>query len=231
MRRPLLVIFPFKDQDPAVVEAFALPVISGRHRREKGGSEDRQAAYFAGRASLAAGLRHLNLKAQVEPDPDFGFLKVSEGPSNLYVNVSHTRKIAVGVVARVPIGVDVEAIDRRVGRVMERVSAPSEFRYHVPTPLSAEGGEVPQNVALWSAKESFSKALGLGIKFGMQALEISFEGAPPYAAKTELHGPLAVTTPAIHLLRHGEFVISVCTERALLEGGVEILFMGGLPAQ
>lgn len=229
MSRPLLVVLPFASIPVEALETMAAEVVLPEDRRKKGKSEERWQAYCAGRSALAVAFRERKLgRLKVSPDPDFGFLSVKDRP-DLFVNISHTEKIAVGVLSQRPIGVDVENVNRSVEIALKRAAAPAEAVYRSGRALNVEGGEVPDAVALWSAKEAFSKALGLGIKFGLHDLRVELTGKMPFVGKTPLRGPLTVGDPAVHILRFSDYVISVCGEALDLRDGVELRVCHDLP--
>ncbi len=96
---------------------------------------------------------------------------LDEGTSSpLAFNLSHTRGcVAVAVTTGLPVGIDVEALDRRpdVDAVAERFFAPDEARWLG----RASGTERHERFfRLWTLKEAYLKATGEGIARSLQAI-------------------------------------------------------------
>jgi len=203
-------------------------------------NEARNRAFHAGRAAVAELFRALQIEAWVEPNPFFGYLNAvcADGTSfpNLFVNISHTEQVAVAAASPYPIGVDIESIYRDASRAVRRVSTDEELQVALGARLEAGGEPLPGEVALWSAKEAVSKAVGLGIKFGMQDFVIDFgTGSKPNSAfpvRLLRQGPLNLVSPAVALTRFEHFLIAVCTEEPVLRRGVGEVPLGtpGKPA-
>ena len=136
--------------------------------------------------------------------------------------------LAVGVIARSPVGIDVESVSRDATKVMERVCSPAE-RTFLEKKYSILGNLVPAPVILWSGKEAFSKAVGLGMKFGLAHFEIDLSSLKNEiaSAKTDLVGPLSVENSAIAYHVHNNFLISVCSSRPEFSSGIEWRILGG----
>lgn len=180
----------------------------GKHRK----SQERQRAFLAGRIAAGKCLAAMGQIGYIEPDPHWGFLRFySQDTRSIYVNVSHTQSVAAAAVANWPVGIDVERLDRDATRVFKRITSEREQARGLSN-LNLDGESIPVELAYWSAKESFSKALGLGIKFGMRDLEIDFSGPGPYKASTRLSGPLSLIEPRVMLVRHENYLISLCSE-------------------
>lgn len=220
MSFPLHVVhFSFRDYEESELERLARPVIARGRERKLGQSESRRRSYFAGRVAVAAALRAVGFAdAQIAPDPEFGFLTVVGKEKEVFVNLSHSGDFAVAAVGPAPIGIDVERGDRVVERALRRVAVESEWalirRY--PT-LLGDGGSIASDLALWCGKEACSKAVGLGIKFGMQAFEIAFSTAPPLEVAIHLSGPLELAQPGLRYAWVQGHVIAICTEMTLLQ--------------
>jgi phosphopantetheinyl transferase len=84
-----------------------------------------------------------------------------------------------------------------------------------------EDSRLRPSLLLWTAKEAFSKALGLGMQAGMSRLEIDLEGPPPYRARTEVKGRFDLRDPLIHWEIRGDFLIALCTGTTALASGIE----------
>lgn len=208
----LLVIYPHTSRTTEELRSQAMPIIAPGTEREPGKNQARMDSYYAGRAAVAAGLQRLGVRgAKVRPDPFFGYLVVDG--AKIQTNVSHTQGLAVAVLSAAPVGVDVERIDRDASRVMGKAANPKERARVAGAAVDVEGRMVPAPLALWSAKEAFSKAVGLGIKFGMQRLEIDLDLR---TARTDLKGPLRVPEPTVTFITHGNYLISVVGPRGEL---------------
>lgn len=191
----------------------------------EGKSEFRLRSFYAGRCAAAEVLGHRAISAWVVPNPAYGFLQLADDQlrvvPNWFINISHTDKIAVAVLATVPVGVDVEATARPISRrVLERVSTPRELASLVPGPFPC-----PPGIRLWSAKEAVSKAVGLGIKFGMKVFEIATRDRGVMPVEISCEGPFEVSNPGVESFIDGEYVISICADRAVLARGVETIIV------
>lgn len=219
---PLVVVLPFGGSSRQTLEALTDEVVLPKERRPLGKSEVRSIEYFGGRAALALAFRELGLSGtKVAPDPVWGYLSTNDS-KGIYTNLSHTEQVAVAVVADSPIGVDIENVERDVTRVLKRIATDEEASYHQGRQLTVCGGEVPDAVALWSAKEALSKALGLGMRYGLQDFLIALEGPMPFRATSLRPGPFSLTQPAVTLFRWDRYVISVAAERDILDRGVTL---------
>ncbi len=151
--------------------------------------------------------------------------------TRLHFNLSHTRGLSVLALSRqAEVGVDVEA----AGRDVELMALAR--RYFATSEVQAleELAPEPQRelfFALWTLKEAWVKAKGLGLRVPLD--EFSFQGAglalaasvgsadgsvdigAPGKAGIELHcDPQLLEDPSswsFRLLRHGEFRIAVAT--------------------
>jgi 4'-phosphopantetheinyl transferase EntD len=202
------------------LKSVAMEVIPPKTPGRRGASKERVISYYAGRAATALLFREIGIQARVSPAPFYGYLRVTDTANRkmktLFANISHTHAIAVAALSRFPVGVDVERADRSADKALTRVGLPSEMLW-AKRQIPAGGGSVPGGIALWSAKEAFSKAVGLGLKFGLSRFEIRFDGQSPFDAVTRERGPLSLKVPGIALWRHEDFVISVCSEKSELQ--------------
>lgn len=218
-------IFHFGGIPSDLLEAQAQSVICPKYRRIGGRSRERNDSHYAGRCAAAALLDWSGVSAKIVPDAEWGYLTLCDANlrpfSGLYLNISHTRDVAVAVLAEFPVGIDIEACERDVSRVMQRVASPRERL--LAEKYRGEDPKFPAHVALWSAKEAFSKALGLGMNFGLQQFEIPLAGEPPFSVFTEGTGPMALREPAVSFSIQGNFLVSVCTEKEKLKLGLQCL--------
>ena len=219
-RQILLVIFPYSERGEEEIRNRALAVL-GNGGTRRGTSEKRNLAYHAGRAAAAEALRAAGFSAKIEADSGYGFLRVV-GQRNLFLNISHTDNIAVACLGSASVGVDIESKHREVSKVLKRVAIAEELQQLERLPFIKE--EIPSGIALWSAKEAFSKALGMGIKFGLHDFVIDLSSTI-HKARTRQRGPLSLTHPAVSFETFGDYVIAICSERELLNRGIEQLVL------
>ncbi|MFT6108269.1 MAG: 4'-phosphopantetheinyl transferase [Planctomycetota bacterium] len=96
-------------------------------------------------------------------------------PSDLRFNLSHTRDlVAAGTLVGAEIGVDVEAIGTRevAQELRSRVLSPLEVRALDELPLDRQARRF---FAIWSLKESFIKACGLGLRMPLREISFAFD--------------------------------------------------------
>jgi 4'-phosphopantetheinyl transferase len=96
-----------------------------------------------------------------------------------HFNLSHTRGLVVLAVCReVELGVDVEAIDRRLDplRLAGRHFSPTEREALAAAP-DAQRHE--RFFELWTLKEAYAKALGQGLNLDLQSFSVELDAAQP----------------------------------------------------
>lgn len=111
-------------------------------------------------AARAAGAEPGDFEVAREP----GGRPYLRGLTGLDVNVSHTGQIVVAGISRSgPIGVDVESTTRRLQglEIADRACSPFERAVLENLPAGRRHGYL---IRLWTLKESYSKALGLGLR-------------------------------------------------------------------
>lgn len=191
-------------------------------------AEEGAAAYKshhdAGREAMRLVLEKTGISGTVRPHPEHGYVELTQSNDKpipgIFINISHTDSLAVAAISGAPVGVDVEAITRDPSRALERLMSDRDRELLKKFPQPQDPRLSPA-LLLWTAKEAFSKALGMGMQAGMSKLKIDFEGPPPYRARTEVVGHLPLHNPLIHWEIRGDFLISVCTEAAVLRAGIE----------
>jgi 4'-phosphopantetheinyl transferase len=95
-------------------------------------------------------------------------------------NLSHSDGIAVCLVGRGVLGVDVEHLGRAAPvEIADDWFAPSEARALALLPLAARPRRFYE---YWTLKEAYIKARGLGLTLPLDAFAFSFEGARPRIA-------------------------------------------------
>jgi len=113
-------------------------------------------------------------------------LRFSQGPhgkpvlmdqevqAGLHFNLSHSGDRVLYAVARREVGVDLEAMDRRLdyAAIAERICTPREWALFQA--LSSE--HISEAFfACWTRKEAFAKALGDGLASGLSRLDVCFQ--------------------------------------------------------
>ncbi len=89
---------------------------------------------------------------------------------NVFFNLSHSGKIAMCVTAESPVGCDVEEIGKYGEPIAKNKFAPSESRYVLSA--STEDERAKRFFRVWTMKESFLKATGVGIAFSLEAFSV-----------------------------------------------------------
>lgn len=217
------VLIEFSGIDSEKLRVTAETVVPSPFRRRFKNST-RARAHWAGRSAIAYLLHQARLPYFVVPDATYGYLRLytAEGKAvdEWYCNLSHTENVAVAVLGPAPVGIDVESPERFAGKVLGRAATEAERRMvshyaEKSFPFSNPG------ILLWSAKEAFSKALGLGMKFGFQHFHVDLTTAFPFPSETSLKGPLTVKSPAVIPTVRDGFLITICTENEVARTEVE----------
>ncbi len=227
-KKPFFIQFAtleFESLSDEALKTRAQKIVPAGKLDRPGHSVERRRSYWAGRAAagylLESVLVSASGNATILPNAEWGYLRVWQNgrEAPCHVNISHTKRIAAAVVGPTPIGIDIEAIDRDASRVLAR-AASEEERKKLPPQIVVGKRAIAAPVALWSAKEAVSKALGLGIKFGLQHLVVDFSVGPPYPVEPQISGPLKVSSPAVLFFLRGNILISLCSDRKTLSNGV-----------
>lgn len=92
---------------------------------------------------------------------------------NIHFSLSHAGRWAVCALADTPVGVDVE-LPRCTLATARRFFAPAEVAQVEALPEAARSDAL---LRLWTAKESFTKALGQGLSLGLNTFEVHLENA------------------------------------------------------
>jgi phosphopantetheinyl transferase len=93
------------------------------------------------------------------------------------VSISHAGDKAIAVASEIPLGIDLEPVDRDLSSILSEI-ATEEERAALQT-LEAESPGGAWAVRLWCAKEAAGKALGTGLQGapkGFQLMEADGEG-------------------------------------------------------
>ena len=110
------------------------------------------------------------------------------GCDQVEVSISHTGRIVVAGISRLgPIGVDVESVERPMDRaeLAELVCSPYESEVLRGLPQQDRENYL---VRLWTLKEAYSKALGLGMRLSFRAFGFELEPEGPTARLMQFDG-------------------------------------------
>lgn len=134
--------------------------------------------------SLAAGvlLRSALQKEKIDYDAvhflvnEHGKISIAEYP-DFYFNLSHSGDYAVCAVADQPVGIDIEKIrgrkEEQLQRLIRHVCTEEERQS-----LENEEGEIKERefVRIWTKKESYAKAAGMGLQLPFQRINTLQQG-------------------------------------------------------
>ncbi|HEY3922934.1 MAG TPA: 4'-phosphopantetheinyl transferase superfamily protein [Acidothermaceae bacterium] len=125
-----------------------------------------------------AGVRPEEVVIEVEPS---GRPVLTGALSRYFVSIAHSGAHVVVAVANEQIGVDVEELRQSAPspQLMARVCSPDELRLleHMNEDDRAAGF-----MKVWTRKEAYGKAIGVGIGFGLQSVTVGVSGP------TTVHG-------------------------------------------
>ena len=119
---------------------------------------------------------------------------------DVHFNVSHSSGIAACIVSERKCGIDCEKVGSYRQRVAERVCTEAEKAM-----LAEVTGDELDTLffRLWTLKEAFIKAIGIGLAYPMNTVGFSFSG-------DEIICTEAGYSFRQYVLRGGEYVVSVC---------------------
>ena len=132
----------------------------------------------------------------------------------LQFNIAHSGDlVVVGVAPGNPLGVDVEQLARRTDTTrLERYFAPLEIRQMRALPARARRLRFFE---LWTLKESYLKARGVGLRMPLHSLAFEFPG--PGAVRLSLAAAVpdrASRWAFAQFTLRDEYMLAVCAERA-----------------
>jgi phosphopantetheinyl transferase (holo-ACP synthase) len=189
----------------------------------QGKSMERMRSYWAGRSAVAIAFKRLGVKGWVQANAEYGYLEGvnerGEALPNLYLNLSHTESIVALALAPYPVGVDIELADRDASRVIKRVANHIERQIAGDGVFATNGKLINPDIALWSAKEAAAKAVGLGMKFGLNCFEIRFLKNDTYRVESSKRGPLVLSSPTLVIESFDPYIVSVCSESEIMPSG------------
>lgn len=161
----------------------------------------------AARAALSL-LVNLSSEKLIE-NKQWGYYTLEGSTGRRFVSFTHTKTLAAAAVSDFPIGIDLENISRDATRVMERICSPAEMILTNEQSL-IDGQLIPNSILLWTAKEALAKASGVGLRHGMDKLEIVLRGAQPFDACIHAGGPLHMERPGIVFRTWKDHVLALC---------------------
>ncbi len=133
---------------------------------------------------------------------EYGKPFLSEHPEIRY-NMSHADGIAVCLMTDSECGVDCENVRPYRPNVVKRAFSESEKKLIENTP---EDERDLLFFRLWTLKESYVKAIGIGISYPLNTVEFSFEGNK---IKTSVKGYKFRQ----YILKDGKYAVSVCIKK------------------
>jgi len=131
------------------------------------------------RKILSAALGVAPQDVQFQTGPHGKPALAADHASQVEFNVSHTDDVAlVAVAARRALGVDVEALDRRVNRdeLAARFFSPLECQAYFSLD---ENRRVASFYRIWTCKEAYLKAIGAGLSFPLGKFSVSASPEEP----------------------------------------------------
>ena len=130
---------------------------------------------------------------------DMGKPSLAEYPE-LHYNLSHANGIAACIVSGSECGIDCEQVRSFRPNVMKRAFSASE---HELVENAADSERDLMFFRLWTLKESYVKALGIGISYPLGTAEFSFDGS-------RIVTPIEGYSFRQYILKNGSYVVSVC---------------------
>ena len=137
------------------------------------------------------------------PALDFGEMgkPVLRDHPQLHFNLSHCSGLAVCLLSDTECGVDCESIRRCKSRIVERVCNAQEI-----AALESASDADFLFTRLWTLKEAYVKAIGVGISYPLREVGFAFEGERILTNRSD--------ASFMQFLRHGH-IVSVCTLQKL----------------
>lgn len=173
--------------------------------------------WIQARVMLFELLKKRNIDGRLVMNDEFGYPEIVDKQTgealDHFASWSHTLDFVAVVVARKPIGIDVEALDRQVGKTIARIADEAELG-EFTRELRARSSEWPAPLALWCAKEAIAKAGGLGLRAGLKNFRLRPDPDGRWSVAIHRQGPRTLVDPVVSFGRRERFLVAVCTERA-----------------
>ncbi len=122
---------------------------------------------------------------------------------DIHFNLSHSKEMAMAVIAKKEVGCDIESIGRYDERIVNRYFSVEERAY-----IEGSKDKKKAFIAVWVAKESFLKAIGKGLKGGLS----SFTVIPNEMGGATLRQNIDARDWKIVMGSMDEYVWAVCEE-------------------
>ncbi len=133
---------------------------------------------------------------------EMGKPSLTEYP-DIHYNVTHADGITACTVGESECGIDAERVRAYRPNVIKRTFSESEKALMESTP------DEEKNLLffrLWTLKEAYVKAIGIGVSYPMNTVEFSFDGSE---IRTDIEG----YSFKQYILNDGEYVVSVCEKK------------------
>lgn len=150
-------------------------------------------------------LRTRNIEYVTDSTPivrnEHGKPSLAEYPEIKY-NLSHASGIAVCFISDTECGVDCEGVRPYRPNVVKRAFSENE---KILIENAPENERDLLFFRLWTLKEAYVKAIGIGISYPLNTVEFSFDGKRIISSVKD-------HTFRQYILKDGKFIVSVCTE-------------------
>jgi len=130
---------------------------------------------------------------------DMGKPSLAEYP-HIHFNLSHAKGISACIVSGSECGIDCEQVRKCSQGVMRRAFTESERALVESLP---EDQHDLMFTRLWTLKESYVKAIGIGVSYPLNTVGFSFDGSSIISTKKDC-------SFRQYLIQGGRYVISVC---------------------
>lgn len=120
----------------------------------------------------------------------------------IHYNITHADGITACITGKTECGIDAEMVRRYRPNVIRRAFSDAEKK------LMDEAAEEEKNLLffrLWTLKEAYVKAIGIGVSYPMSTAEFSFDG-------DEIIADIEGYSFKQYILGDGEYVVSICSE-------------------
>ena len=130
---------------------------------------------------------------------DMGKPSLTEHP-RIHYNLSHAKGIAACIVTDRECGIDCEQVRKCSKGVMRRAFTEKERALVEGLPVEEQDLMFTR---LWTLKESYVKAIGIGVSYPMDTVEFSFDGDSIVTGVRDC-------SFRHYLIKGGKYVVSVC---------------------
>lgn len=133
---------------------------------------------------------------------EHGKPSLAEYPEIKY-NLSHANGIAVCLISDTECGVDCEGVRPYRPNVVKRAFSENE---KILIENASESERDLLFFRLWTLKEAYVKAIGIGISYPLNTVEFSFDG-------NRIISSVKDHTFRQYILKDGKFIVAVCTKK------------------